>query len=126
MIKGFSDVRRQGTSTLWYTFSGTTPRGETLIVELTKCSPDNSNPRSLPNLWYKAGYTASVLPSYWYVETYATDPRGRCYGLYNPTAKRTENGPCNRLNFDWVLTATDDNRRKILDEIARRANAHEV
>lgn len=126
MINGFSNVRQQGRFSTWYTFSGTTPLGETLIVEFSKCCPDNSSPRSLPNLWHKAGYTASVLPDYWYVSTYATDPQGHCYGRYNPTDKPRDNGPGMVLNFDWVLPATDSNRHKLLAEIARRANAQEA
>ena len=43
--------------------------------------------------------------------------QGRCSGKYNPT---TNDG---KLNFEWLLEATEENQQKIIDEIYRRANA---
>ena len=53
----------------------------------------------------------------WGVQTYVTDRQGRCSGKYNPTTKD------GKLNFEWLLEATEENRQKIIDEIYRRANA---
>lgn len=75
----------------------------------------------LANIWYKHGYTAARLPSYWCVNTYVYDQRG-CLERYNPTTKLHESSKRLVLNFDCMLPATPANRHKILAEIIRRAN----
>lgn len=105
-----------------YTFTDTTPRGESIVTDFTACHPDNSDRHSLPNLWHEHGFTPSVLSSYWAVDVYATQPDGLCLGRYNPTEKRRKDAPGMVLNFAWMLPATTENRDKILAEIIRRAN----
>lgn len=97
-----------------YKFIGRTAAGETLLVVLVKCE-DSGGKNSLPALWYKYGRTPERLATYWAVDTYATDENGHCFGYYNPTHK---NG---KLDFDWVLPATEENAARLLAEIARRA-----
>ncbi len=105
-----------------YTFTDTTPRGESIVIDFTACHPDNSDRHSLPNLWHEHGFTPSVLSSYWAVDVYATQPDGLCLGRYNPTEKRRKDAPGMVLDFAWMLPATNENRDKILTEIIRRAN----
>ena len=104
-----------------YNFAGTTPRGETIVVDFTAVRPDNNYKNSLPNLWHRNGFISYVLPSYWSVDVYVYDQRG-CWERYNPTVKLHESGKRQVLDFDWMLPATSENRNKILAEIIRRAN----
>lgn len=99
-----------------YTATAPTANGERLVVELIRCE-DSGGRSSLPALWAKAGYTRERLSDYWAVSTYATEQDGSCWGRYNPTVK----AGTHRLDFDWVLPATEENAERILAEIARRA-----
>lgn len=114
-------VEKMGRTRTYYTFNGLTPRGESVIVGMTACHPDNSYKNSLPNIWYRHGFISYVLPSYWSVDVYVYDECG-CWGRYNPTEKLHESGKRMVLDFDWMLPATSENRDKILVEIIRRAN----
>lgn len=120
MITGIKSIDHRAATRTLYELGGITPRGERIGVEFTACTNDGSK-HSLPNIWYKAGYTPAPLPSYWVVEVYATDAAG-CWGRYNPTEKRHSTEPRMVLDFDWMLPATPSNRHKILAEIIRRAN----
>lgn len=99
-----------------YTAAVPTSKGERLMVELIRCE-DCKSPQSSAALWYKHGYTKTRLASWWAVDTYATEPDGSCWGRYNPTHIPGEN----KLNFEWVLPATEENAAKILAEVARLA-----
>lgn len=120
MITGIKYTETPSPLRTCYTFEGPTPRGERLYVEFSAHINDGS-PHDLANLWYKHGYTAARLPSYWCVDVCAYDAAG-CWGRYNPTTKLHESGKRLVLDFDWVLPATPANRHKILAEIIRRAN----
>lgn len=114
-------VEKMDSTHTYYTFNGLTPRGESVIVGMTACHPDNGYKNSLPNIWYRHGFISYVLPSYWTVDVYVYDECG-CRGRYNPTDKLHESGKRMGLDFDWMLPATSENRDKILKEIVRRAN----
>lgn len=120
MITGIKFTETQSPRRTFYTFEGLTPRGERLQVEFSAHINDGSR-HDLCQVWYKHGYTAAPLPSYWCVDTYVYDERG-CWGRYNPTTKLHESGKRLVLDFDWMLPATPANRHKILAEIIRRAN----
>lgn len=72
---------------------------------------------SLPAMWKRKGFIDKEPETWWGVQTYVTDRQGRCSGKYNPTTKD------GKLNFEWLLEATEENQQKIIDEIYRRANA---
>lgn len=120
MITGIKYTETPSPRRTCYTFEGLTPRGERLYVEFSAHINDGSK-YDLCQVWHKHGYTAAPLPSYWCVDTCATDPHG-CWGRYNPTTKLHESGKRLVLDFDWMLPATNENRDKILAEIIRRAN----
>lgn len=105
-----------------YTFNGLTPRGESVIVDMTACYPDNSSRNSLPNYWYRHGLTETVLDSYWIADVYVTLPDGRCVRKYDPTATFDQQKHQAIINFEWLLPATNKDCFEILDEIIRRAN----
>lgn len=118
MNKLFESVETLSPYTTRYTFAPHTAAGETLVVDFTRCESTNSA-GDLAHLWHKNGYTSRVLPTHWAVSTYATENNAyrRCRGRYNPTVKPNTH----KLDFAWVLEATDKNRVALLNEIMRLA-----
>lgn len=96
------------------TYDQPNSKGEQVAIELMLCSGDDSK-HSLPYLWYKNGFTDHILKSYWYIETYVTKADGSCWGIYNPQDVK------GKLDFDWMLDGTEENKEKILREFERRA-----
>lgn len=121
MITGIKYTETPSPLRTCYTFEGLTPRGERLQVEFSAHINDGSK-HDLCQVWHKHGYTAAPLPSYWCVDTCATDSHGMSWRRYDPTAKLHESGKRLVIDFDWMLPATPANRHKILAEIIRRAN----
>lgn len=99
------------------TFEDQTPKGERLVVDLVKCE-NPGDARSLPNLWKKHGYIDGVLNTWIGVDVYVTDKAGNSRRDYDPTVL-DNNG--HRINFDWMLEDTPENRDRIIAEICRRA-----
>ena len=110
-----------------------TPRGERIVVELTKVENDLEDNKTIINRWYKKGWITEKLSSYWSVTVYAYDGEGNCFGRYNPQVKIEEGvreamvdgklvpvpGPV--IYFDWIFEATPENAAKLFNEIERRA-----
>lgn len=111
----FASVESLTAARTVYTFARSTAAGESLVVEFSRCESSNTC-GDCARLWYKHGYTSRILPTYWVVSTYATDAYNNCRGRYNPTI-----GADCKLDFAWVLEATEENRVKLLNEIMRRA-----
>ena len=109
-------VAKRAERRILITFNDKTSLNETVAVEACRCVTEGNSPASLPHLWKKHGFKNYVMPSCWFIDTYATDETGLCLGKYNPTHKKDH-----KLNFDWVLEATPENLVKILEEIERRA-----
>lgn len=95
-------------------------KGERLVIEVSKCIVNLKDKNELMNLWKKAGYIKNTLPTWWSIETYAHDTEGNCFGLYNPTVKRSEDGKRSVINFDWMLEATEENLNLLLEEVYNR------
>lgn len=95
-----------------YDFLEPNAKGERILVDISKT--ENSG---LADTWRKFGFIKGTLENWWSVQVYVTDSNGNCWGKYNPTVNSFKT----KLDFNWVLPATEANKTKILDEIIRRA-----
>lgn len=98
-----------------YEYEERTSQGERLVVEMTLCDNPGGN-NSIPRLWHQRGLTEEELATYWAAQTYAYGEEGDCFGRYNPTL-----AGAHRIDFDWVLEGTEENREALLREVERRA-----
>ena len=98
----------------FYCFNDRNSKGERIEIEFTKI--ENSHKEHLINLWYKKGFIKEKLENYWHVAVHVYDKEGNCYGKYNP---QISSGT--KINFDWVLEATEENKERILHEIIKKA-----
>lgn len=73
---------------------------------------------SLMGMWVRRGLLPAHVDRTLSVSTYYTDDAGRCWGMFNPTERPGGHGHV--VDFDWVLEATPDNERRLLEEIDRR------
>lgn len=127
-------VSEQAEGVRWFVrFNDLTPRGEKLLVEITLCKADPKDKQALPYVAKKLGWTDRVIPEWWSIQTFITDAEGNQWGdMYNPTVTmeeyeypddgikhETRYSPV--IDFDWHLEATEENARKLLEEIERRA-----
>lgn len=97
----------------FYHFNDKNSKGERIEIEFTKVENDYKG--HLINLWYKEGFIKEKLENYWHVEVYVYNEKGNCYGKYNP---QISSGT--KINFDWILEATKENKERILNEIIKR------
>lgn len=97
-------------------FRFTNPAGEKVQVILEKCENPGGK-HSLPRMWYKEGLIDHILQTYWYMEVYVTDVFGNCWGKYNPTIIEGKN----KIDFRWMMEATEENAKLLIDECMRRA-----
>ena len=93
-------------------------RGEKLCVEIGFCS-DPGGKNSLPYMWHKKGYTKEIMKDWWDVTTYVTDKNESCYRAYDPTIQKSSDEKRWVIDFDWHLSATDENHAKLLEEVKR-------
>jgi len=109
----------QMAETRWfYTFAEPNTKGETLVIELSKCTNWGGS-NALPVLWKKHGHIDRVLETHWSISTYVRDTEGNCYGMYNPQEKIREDGKAMVINFDWMFEATEENKERLIDEVFR-------
>lgn len=107
-IEKMSEIRE------FYHFNDRNSKGERIEVEFVKI--ENNHKGHLINLWYKKGFIKKQLENYWHITVYAYDKEGTCYGKYNPQI--LQHG--SKINFDWILEATEENKKRILHEIIKR------
>lgn len=119
-------IKKYGEFTESYKFEGTNSLGESLEIDITLCTDPGGN-KSLPALWHKAGYTSKRLLTWWSVTTYVTSTDGCCRHDYNPQTVIKEKIHNNKavgcqpiINFEWLLEATEENKKKLLDEVEKR------
>ena len=99
-----------------YEFEDKNAKGEEIVVVLISCTRAPGS-RSRPIIWKNHGYIDRVLDSWIGVYVYVTSEDGTCRRDYNPQ----ESGKGNKINFDWMLEDTPENRDRIIAEICRRA-----
>ena len=119
-------IKKYGEFTESYKFEGTNSLGESLEIDITLCT-DPGGKKSLPALWQKAGHTSKRLLTWWSVTTFVTSPDGACRRDYNPQTVIKEKIHNNSvvgcqpiINFEWLLEATEENKKKLLNEVERR------
>ena len=99
-----------------YTFGRHNDRGELVSFDLVSCRNPGGK-KSLPQLWHDYGRMDRVLDTWLSVNTYVTDTCGTCRGLYNPQIIKDSRS----INFSWMMEDTEENRDKIITEIANLA-----
>lgn len=92
-------------------------KGEALTVSISPSYPMGLN--DMPGMWYRKGYIDRVLSSYWSV---GVEAHCQEYSAmkYNPTEKPDPERRRMVIDFDWMLEATAENFRRIMEEILRR------
>lgn len=98
----------------FYHFNDRNSKDERIEIEFTKIENDYKG--HLINIWYKEGFIKEKLENYWNVEVYVYDEKGNCYGKYNPQISTSGT----KINFDWIIEATKENKERILNEIIKR------
>lgn len=111
---------------MFYQYKSKNNLNEEIIVELMKIECDLKDKNDLMNLWVKNGNIKNPLKNYWYIDSYVIKDQKECRMKYNPFCYVYEEyykGKCISskllIDFDWVLEATEENKKKILDEIER-------
>lgn len=96
-------------------------KDEKLCISMSFCD-DPGGKVSLPVLWQKHGFTKERIKDWWSLQTFVTHLDGRCVGDYDPTWKFNPSTKRREINFDWLLPATEENFKKLLDEVLSRFN----
>lgn len=104
----------------FYHFNDRNSKGERIEIEFTKIENDYKG--HLINLWYKEGFIKEKLENYLHVVVYVYDEKGNCCGKYNPQISTSGT----KINFDWILNATKENKERILNEIIKRTYDCEI
>lgn len=117
-MKNKYTVEQSAETVWWYKFTEPNAKGETLIIELSKCTNGGGN-NALPALWKKHGYIDRVLETYWSISTYVKDTEGSSFGRYNPQHKLSDDGKRAVINFNWMFEAKEENKLKLIDEVYR-------
>jgi len=93
--------------------------GDNFIIEVIKCDHDLTRKNDLMNLWKKAGFISKKLDTHISIHTYFTDCNNNCYGWYNITEKRSEDGKRNVVDFDYLYEWNEENINKLVAECIR-------
>lgn len=111
----------QMAETRWFLrFKEKNQKGERLLIELCLCLDDPEWEKSNPKMWYKNGYTNTLLKAYWSIDPEIKDSEGRSWRKYDIQSKRSEDGERNVINFDWMLEATEENKNRLINEVYTR------
>lgn len=93
-----------------------------LVIEVTTVKHDRDSKHSLMNLWVEKGWMPKFISTTLSINTYYTDAEGNCFGMFNPQIQTGINelgNPYPEINFLWMLEATPENEKRILDECER-------
>lgn len=95
-----------------------TKNGNNLVIEISTTEHDKNFIHSLMRMWVKNGCVKEFLTRTLNVKTYCFDKKDVWLEKYNPQI--IEN--TNQLNFEYMLEATEENERLLLNEVVKRAN----
>lgn len=118
-MKGF-ELTYQNERKKVYKSTETNKKGESIIIEISRCYYDNTYKKSLPNLWKKHGHTQHLYNSVIWVDCEVSDSEGFSRRKYEPTTKLSEDKHRNVINFDWMYEVSEENEQKVLNETIRR------
>lgn len=93
-------------------------KGETLQINIDAHIELSQGPNGNPALWQRKGYTRDRLTNWWSIRTYCTREDGLCVEDYNPTVM--DSGKRFVINFQWMLSITAENLKRIIAEVLRR------
>lgn len=114
--KMYKEVRKCSEYRTVYEFVELNAKGERILFEFTKCeNPGGKN--ALPVLWKESGYIDKIIETWWHVSTYVYEQSGKCCVRYNPQVKPGTH----KLDFRYILEATEENKDLLINEIAKRA-----
>lgn len=119
-IKNNVNIQKMTDTRAFYEFKEKNNKNEKLVVEITDCYYDNTSKNSLPNLWFRNGYTNKLYDNALHVDCYCYDEKNNCFSKYNPTIKLSGDKKRNVINFKWLLEVSKKNKEKIIKEIYKK------
>ena len=93
-------------------------KNEEILIWATKTEHDRNFRNGLMNLWVKHGYLKKFISSTWHLELFVRDNEGNCWNKYNPQIIPGQH----KINFNWMLEATEENLIKLINETKLLAN----
>ena len=111
LINLFYSVR-QDNNTEWIEFIESNSKNEKMTIKLCHC--ESYGKKSLPYIWHKKGYTDKELNKYLTCRTYVEGINKPMLEKYNPQIEDA------KINFEWLLEDTKENKLTLINEIARR------
>lgn len=92
-----------------------------MVVKTIRC--DMRRKTDLMRVWVKRGYIDAPIRERLDLECVYTHADGTQTGAIklNPTIKIHEDGRV-LINFEWMLSATEENEKKLIGEVIKRAN----
>lgn len=88
-------------------------------IVVSKCEHDLKSKSDLMNLWKKHGFISKTMSTHICVDTYFTDDNNNCYGYYNITHKRSDDGKRDVINFDYLREWNENNIDALAAECIR-------
>lgn len=107
-----TSVEKRGTRRLYHI-------GENFIVEAMTCEHNLENKNDIMNIWKKSRRIEKALPTHISIDTFFTDKDGNCWGYYNVTHKKSEDGKRVVIDFDYLREATEENELELVAECVR-------
>lgn len=112
-FKGYTVMNELGNNEECLYFNNSNAKGETMIVTISH--NESYGKKSLPYMWYKKGYTDREINKYLTCRTYVEKIDSPALEKYNPQLTKNL-----KINFEWLLEDTEENKQILIDEIAKR------
>ena len=108
----YTSTQELGGKDDWICFIDSNAKGETMLLKISHCESYGKN--SLPYMWHRDGYTDREINKYLTCRTYVETQNEPMMEKYNPQLTNL------KINFEWLLEDTEENRQSLIDEVARR------